>query len=248
MDNQSMITYSLGQITFANYDQVVEWAKEVAETLNNTQLREDNVKEVKASLAAARKVVDGINARRIEVKKALLTPYETLEGQVKIITNIINEADGVLRDKVRQMEEAEREEKRETLRGIWNLRIPLYTFTDYIPDPFDKWLTPQHLNKTTTIKKCEDDMASWMEQREQDLATIKRLPDAAQILVSYASCLDLTRAIQVGQEQARMEREVQNGHGMSDGITTATFVITGEKDIQLAELLFKTNNIDYRRI
>ena len=178
MDNTSMITYSLGQISFPNYEEVIQWAKEVAETLNNTELREDNVKDVKASLAAARKVVDGINARRIEVKKALLTPYDTLEAQVKVITNIINEADGVLRDKVRAMEEAERDAKRETLKGIWDLRIPLYTFTDYIPDPFDRWVTPQHLNKTTSIKKCEDDMTAWMEQREQDIATIKRLPDA----------------------------------------------------------------------
>ena len=246
MDNTSMITYSLGQISFPNYEEVIQWAKEVAETLNNTELREDNVKDVKASLAAARKVVDGINARRIEVKKALLTPYDTLEAQVKVITNIINEADGVLRDKVRAMEEAERDAKRETLKGIWDLRIPLYTFTDYIPDPFDRWVTPQHLNKTTSLKKCEDDMAAWMEQREQDISTIKRLPDATQILISYASCLDLTRAIQVGQEQAKREREVTTSNPA--GLLVATFVITGEKDIQLAELLFKTNNIDYRRI
>lgn len=246
MDNQSMITYSLGQISFPNYEEVIQWAKEVAETLNATELREDNVKDVKASLAAARKVVDGINARRIEVKKALLTPYDTLEAQVKVITNIINEADGVLRDKVRAMEEAERDAKRETLKGIWDLRIPLYTFTDYIPDPFDRWVTPQHLNKTTSIKKCEDDMAAWMEQREQDITTIKRLPDSTQILISYASCLDLTRAIQVGQEQAKREREVTTSNPV--GLLVATFVITGEKDIQLAELLFKTNNIDYRRI
>lgn len=241
-----MITYSLGQISFPNYEEVIQWAKEVAEALNNTELREDNVKDVKASLAAARKVVDGINARRIEVKKALLTPYDTLEAQVKVITNIINEADGVLRDKVRAMEEAERDAKRETLKGIWDLRIPLYTFTDIIPDPFDRWVTPQHLNKTTSIKKCEDDMAAWMEQREQDIATIKRLPDATQILISYAACLDLTRAIQVGQEQAKREREVTTSNPA--GLLVATFVITGEKDIQLAELLFKTNNIDYRRI
>lgn len=244
MDNTSMITYSLGQISFPNYKEVIQWAKEVADTLNATELREDNVKDVKASLAAARKVVDGINARRIEVKKALLTPYDTLEAQVKVITNIINEADGVLRDKVRAMEEAERDTKRVTLKGIWDLRIPLYTFTDIIPDPFDRWVTPQHLNKTTSIKKCEDDMAAWMEQREQDIATIKRLPDATQILISYASCLDLTRAIQVGQEQAKREREVVT----NSGTDTATFLVTGEKDIQLAELLFKTNNIDYRRI
>lgn len=246
MDNTQLITYSLGQISFPNYDEVIQWAKEVAETLNATELREDNVKDVKASLAAARKVVDGINARRIEVKKALLTPYDTLEAQVKVITNIINEADGVLRDKVRAMEEAERDAKRETLKGIWDLRIPLYTFTDYIPDPFDRWVTPQHLNKTTSLKKCEDDMAAWMEQREQDITTIKRLPDSTQILISYASCLDLTRAIQVGQEQAKREREVTTSNPA--GLLVATFVITGEKDIQLAELLFKTNNIDYRRI
>lgn len=241
-----MITYSPGQISFPNYEEVIQWAKEVADTLNNTQLREDNVKEVKASLAAARKVVDGINARRIEVKKALLTPYDTLEAQVKVITNIINEADGVLRDKVREMEEAERDAKRDALKELWDLRIPLYTFADYIPDPFEKWLTPQHLNKTTSIKKCEDDMAAWMEQREQDISTIKRLPDSTQILISYASCLDLTRAIQVGQEQAKREREVTTSNPA--GLLVATFVITGEKDIQLAELLFKTNNIDYRRI
>ena len=33
MDNTQLITYSLGQISFPNYEEVIDWAKEVADTL-----------------------------------------------------------------------------------------------------------------------------------------------------------------------------------------------------------------------
>lgn len=244
MDNTQLITYSLGQISFPNYEEVIEWAKEVADTLNATELREDNVKEVKASLAAARKVVDGINARRIEVKKALLTPYETLETQVKVITGIINDADTVLRDKVRAMEEREREQKELTLLGIWNKRADPYAFPDVIPDAFHRWLTPQHLNKTSPISKSEQDMTAWMEQREQDIKVIRTMPNAAQILIAYTRSLDLSSAITEGNQQAEQEVEVMK----TQDTASALFEVTGDTAIKLVEYLFKDNNINYRRI
>ena len=246
--DEKMIVYTQGQVLFPQYEEVVQWAKDIAEALSSTELREDNVKEVKARLAAARKVVDGINAKRIEVKKAMLAPYTTLEAQVKDITEIINDADAILRDKVRAMEEAEREAKRETLKGIWDTRIQQYTFPAYIPDAFNSWLTPQHLNKTCAISKSETDMTQWMEQRERDVLSIMTVPDSAQILIAYSRTLDLASAMAEGQEQARREKAVYSGHDVPNAPATATFIVTGEKDIQLAELLFKTNNIDYRRV
>lgn len=240
MDNQ-MITYSLGQISFPNYEEVVEWAKEVADTLNATELREDNVKEVKAFLAAARKLVDGINARRIEVKKALLTPYDTLEAQVKVITGIINDADTVLRDKVRAMEEREREEKELALLEIWGKRADSYAFPDVIPDAFHRWLTPQHLNKTSPISKSEQDMTAWMEQRDRDIKTIRLMPNAAQIFVAYARTLDLSSAITEGNTQAQQEQEMTVNNGV-------VWYEVSETDSKFTEYLFNHNNINYRRI
>lgn len=244
--NNALITYQQGTIAFPEFEQYLSHARMMADVLDNTELTEENVKTVKAELAAARSVCDALNRRRIEVKKAILAPYDTLEAQVNTITDTIKIAEDKLRAKVREMEEAEREEKRLVLLGIWEKRISLYTFPDVIPDAFEKWLQPKFLNKTTPISRSEEDMTAWMEAREGEVQTIRTLPDSDLILDVYGETANIAMAISEGRN--RKERLEKIRKTTDPDIELATFVVKGQKDIQLTELLLKTNNIDYRRM
>lgn len=244
---EQLIEYRLGTVSFPQYEEYVNLAKEVALVLETMPLTEDNVKEVKRSLADARKIVDALNARRIEVKKALLEPYNALEAQVKYIAGIIDEADSKLRAQVRALEEQERENRKESLREIWNRRAAMYRFPAIIPNAFDKWLMPWHLNKTTPLSKAEPDMVAWMERVEKDLQAIDTMDRDTALLVmeDYIDHTDLSAAIAAAKgRKQRMEAIKQ---AAPKPITTATFIVTGEKDIQLAELLLKSNNINFER-
>lgn len=242
-----LIIYTPGTVRFPEFEDYIAKAQSVAEVLNSTVLTEDNVAEVRQTLANARKIVTALETRRKEVKAAILEPYTVLEKQVKIITGIINNADDELRAKVKEMEEREREEKKGILREIWDKRIPMYKFPEHIPDPFDRWIQPQHTNKTYPISNSEKDMTAWMEQRERDCESIMGMDAAGYIMDAYTQSLDLACAISTGMARKKKVEEVNTKVPESVHEPCAIYYITGETNIQFVELLFKTNNIKYRK-
>ena len=242
-----LIIYTPGTVRFPEFEDYIAKAQSVAEVLNSTVLTEDNVAEVRQTLANARKIVTALETRRKEVKAAILEPYTVLEKQVKIITGIINNADDELRAKVKEMEEKEREEKKGILREIWDKRIPMYKFPEYISDPFERWIQPQHTNKTYPISNSEKDMTAWMEQRERDCESIMGMDAAGYIMDAYTSSLDLACAISTGMARKKKVEEVNTKVPESVHEPCAIYYITGETNIQFVELLFKTNNIKYRK-
>lgn len=242
-----LIIYTPGTVRFPEFEDYIAKAQAVAEVLNSTTLTEENVQEVKLSLANARKIVNALETRRKEVKAAILEPYTVLEKQVKVITSIINSADDELRAKVKEMEEREREEKRGVLREIWDKRIPMYKFPEYISDPFDRWIQPQHMNKTYPISNAEKDMTSWMEQRERDCESIMGMDAAGYIMEAYTQSLDLACAINTGTARKKKVEEINTKVPESKKEPCAIFYITGDTAIKFVELLLKNNNIDYRK-
>ena len=232
-----LIIYTPGTVRFPEFEDYIAKAQSVAEVLNSTVLTEDNVAEVRMTLANARKIVNALETRRKEVKNAILEPYTVLEKQVKIITGIINSADDELRAKVKEMEEREREEKKGVLREIWDKRIPLYKFPEYISDPFDRWIQPQHTNKTYPVSNAEKDMTSWMEQRERDCESIMGMDAAGYIMEAYTQSLDLACAISTGLARKKKVEEITTKVPESVHEPCAVFYVTGEANIHFAELL-----------
>lgn len=242
-----LIIYTPGTVRFPEFEDYIAKAQAVAEVLDSTVLTEDNIQEVRLSLANARKIVNALETRRKEVKNAILEPYNVLEKQVKIITKIINEADDNLRTKVREMEEKEREDKKAVLRELWDKRISLYTFPEYISDPFERWLTPQNLNKTYPVSNSERDMTAWMEQRERDCQSIMGMEAAGYIMDAYTQSLDLACAINTGTARKKKVEEINTKVPESKKEPCAIFYITGDTAIKFVELLLKNNNIEYRK-
>ena len=242
-----LIIYTPGTVRFPEFEDYIAKAQSVAEVLNSTVLTEDNVAEVRMTLANARKIVNALETRRKEVKNAILEPYTVLEKQVKVITSIINSADDELRAKVKEMEEREREEKKGVLREIWDKRIPMYKFPEYISNPFDRWIQPQHTNKTYPVSNAEKDMTSWMEQRERDCESIMGMDAAGYIMEAYTQSLDLACAISTGLARKKKVEEITTKVPESVHEPCAAFYITGQTTIQFVEYLFKNNNINYRK-
>lgn len=236
------ITYTPATIEFSEFGEYKRRAMEVAEYIGSITLTEDNVKEVKGTLADARKLVNALEDRRKAIKKEVMAPYKAFEAQVKEITGIIDEAGATLRAQVREMEEREREEKQKRLQQLWDLRIMHYSFNHYIPNAFEQWLTPQHLNKSASIRSCEDDMTEFMEKLQKDVNAILAMDAHLDIMTEYTRTLDMTDAL----EAVRRKKEYQSQAFEKED--TATFVITGKASITLAEKLFEENGIEYRRI
>ena len=242
-DNDVM--YQIPEIRFPSYEQYRNQALALSDYVRSMEVTAENVKEVKKVLADTRKVTDRLNRKRIDIKKDILRDYEVFEKQIKDITAIIDEADQELRGKVRELDDMEREEKKRAIWELWEKRVQQYDRIDkYIPSPFEKWMQPVFLNKTTSMKTVEASMAEWMKEVDKSLEVAAGM--GHEYLVEYISTGDLIEAINNVNRRETIAEHIENNKDDFDSEPIETFIVTGEKDIALTEMLLKTNNINYR--
>ena len=140
-------------INFDEYDDLKVQAMIIAERVRDVQVTDENIKETKKMLARINSSLKELNDRRIAIRKEINKPYDEFAEKIKEIETIVRDADTLVRNQVREIEEQERRDKKQALEDIWNKRIPMYELASQIP--FEDWLEPCHLNKTATIQKSE---------------------------------------------------------------------------------------------
>lgn len=197
-------------IAFDEYEGLLQDAYRVAELVRGMEVTGDNVKEIKKVLAAVNKSVKRLNDRRIEIKKEIMKPYETFNAQIKEIERVVKEADEMVRQNVRLLEEREREDKKNKLVKIWLLRIQTYDYAGMVP--FDRWLEPSHLNKSTSVSKAEDQMVDFLETVEKDLTVLRSYGQDHMAL--YLDTLNLADTL------AEMERRQKERDRVGQSMTT----------------------------
>lgn len=248
--NESMkntIVKVIPVINFSDYEMLKSQAIELAQHINTVEVTEENIKTTKKMLASVNKSIKELNDRRIAIKKEILAPYEIFAEQIKEIETIVKDADTIVRNQVREIEENERQEKKDELLRIWNARIKHYGFAKLIT--FDNWIEPRHLNKSETIKKSETDMVAFLEKCERDLDVLHKMDESKDLIYEYVSSelFDVADAIQrwnakklTLKAQKDLLKDVQE-----DEVEKYVFVVTGEKDKKLTEMLLRENGIEF---
>lgn len=235
-----------GGITFPEYETLLQEAKQIAQAIDQMEVTEENIKSTKKTLATVNKAVKRLNDERIRVKKLVMAPYEEFAEQVKEIETIVKTADERVRQQVRDMEEAEREGKKEALCEIYEKRIQLYDFARIMT--FDDWLTPQHLNKTVTMKKVEEQMTDWLEKVERDIEALSKMQHPEELIRTYKNTQDMALTMQI-VEAAVKEREEQKAVVQEvTGKEEYTIKLYSKKDLKLAEMLLKENDIKFEAL
>ena len=238
------VSYSIAPVSFPAYEVCKQQAEAVADYIGSLELTEENVKEVKENLAKCRKVTEALTRRRIDIKKQILQEYEDFDRKVKELVFIVDNADSALRAKVREMEERERQEKKEQIRALWEKRSPMYRITEICDGAFEKFIAPKHLNKTTTMKAVEKSMVLWLEKTEKDLEILGEM--GAEYEAEYTSCFDLAKSITAVNERQAMIETVKKEDTAAEA--AATFRIYGTANIALARMLFEKNEVNYKEI
>ena len=246
IEKQNDVTYEIPQVNFPAYEEYKEKAYAVAEYIYNMEATEENINETKKTLAKARKLTDRLNQARVNMKKEILKNYNVFEGQVKEIIGIIDDADKEVRAKVKDMEEAERQRKKEAIHELWLKRIPAYDYdllNAVLPNAFDRWLTPKHLNKTTSMKLIETEMTAWLQKTLTEIETLRNMGD--DYLEAYSYTGDMAAAIKQVQQR---EDFLDTMHGLKDEDVeepSQTFVVYGWDNISKAEDLLRRNEIKF---
>ena len=195
-------------IQFPEYEKLIEQAKQIASEINAMEeATDENVKDTKKILAKVNKSIKSLNDRRIQIKNEILEPYEIFNNQIKEIEGIVKQADEVVRQKVRELEEREREEKKNNLELIWNLRILQYDLAKLFA--FDDWLTPQHLNKSVSMIKAEEDMTEFLEKSEREITLLSSMQYSEELVVTYKEVKDVAVAIEIVNQRNEAKKEIE---------------------------------------
>ena len=177
---------------------------------------EDNIKDAKIDRAALNKFKEAIEAKRKEVKKQCLAPYEEFEKKIKELTALIDAPVLAIDGQVKAFEQAQKDEKRAQIKTHYD---------DHIGDlatllPFDRLFSDRWLNATVKLKEACAAIDTSIERTTSDLQTIDGLKSefGLQIKDTYLKTLDLSAALRekerleaakAAQEEYRQRMEVQ---------------------------------------
>lgn len=262
-DNYEIVTQQ-GRVEFKGYEQMKESVIKLSKQLETVEATEENVKESKRLLAEINKQLKIINDQRKQSKAILLEPYQVMENQVKEIEEILKTPTEQIRYQIRELEDKERDEKRDKLEELFNKRIKNYSISDVFT--FDDFIKPQHLNKSTSLKSVEAEMTEFMEQTQNDIKVIYNLENSGAVMVEYKECMNLSTAMNIVKEREERERqleairkqreeeaekkrqELQGQSKIEPAEKSYSFVIKGDKNAQLVELLLEKADIDFEKV
>lgn len=152
-----------------NKEQIKEAVVSITEQYRGLAYTEAQLQEAKADRAKLNAMKNDISARRIQVKNALLEPYNKFEAEVKEVVALIDEPIAMIDEQIVAYEERTKEEKRQTLEKF---------FTDNrgsLPEQitFERIFNPKWLNKSSSLSSCKNDIKKLIEDISADLAAIR---------------------------------------------------------------------------
>lgn len=243
----NQVQVSPGTVTFEGYETLKQQAQELANEIKQVQVTDENIKENKKMLAAVNKRVKELSDRRVLIKKQIMEPYNAFEEQVKQITDTVKEADTLVRNQVKELEEQERQQKENQIREIFDKRICQYPFKNIFT--FDDFITPKHLNKSTSLKSVEEQMVDWLEKIDSDFQVIQGLDNKHDVLMEYKDTKDL------GVAMNNIKQHEEHKQQLEDAVPKKAskqqqFVITltDEKDLKMVEMFMEQNQINYTKV
>jgi hypothetical protein len=247
--NEQAIMVLKGSVIFNDFERIKQQAIQLAEKITTIDVDEENIKQSKKLLAAVNNRIKLLEDKRIEVKKEMLQPYLEFEAQVKEIVGIVKEADEVVRQQVKQLEEEERAIKAEILENRFKKRIVHYSFRDLFS--FKDFLQPKHLNKTAAIDAVEKEMIEFLEKITKDLKVIEQMPSSEALLAAYIESKDLSAAIAQVQREEAKRKQIEASAALKKQPTEnkIAYLVSAkcysQKEMKLCEMILQQNGFEF---
>ena len=152
-----------------NKEQIKDAVVSITEQYRGLAYTEEQLQEAKADRAKLNAMKKDISDRRIQVKNALLEPYNVFDAEVKEVVALIDEPIAMIDEQIVAYEERTKEEKKQTLEKF---------FTENRADlpeliTFEKIFNPKWLNKTSSLSSCKKEIKKAIEDITADLSVIR---------------------------------------------------------------------------
>ena len=174
----------------------------------------EEIKSAKADRAQVNKWDKQLAEAAQAIKERYLSAIEQPLDRISGMRKQVKQVSGAIDRQVKAVEEAEREEKRQALQGIY--RSAAEELAALIP--FEKVLDLRWLNKTTSLETASRELRKSLERRREELRVIRTTcgEDAESYITEYLRELSLNVALneysrrkdaRAAQERARTTRE-----------------------------------------
>ena len=171
---------------------------------------EETVKAVKQARSDLNKEFKDWEAKRGEVKRAIMFPYEQFEAVYKdCITDVFKKADTELKDKIAEVENNIKERKAAEVKAYFeeyakSLNIGFLTFER----------SGVKVGLSDSLKKLKENAKAFIDRVSDDLNLIETQEHSTEILVEYKKSLSVSSAITTVVErykaiEAEKEREAE---------------------------------------
>jgi hypothetical protein len=134
---------------------------------------EDQIPAAKKDRASLNAMKKAISDRRIQVKKAVMAPYEQFEDEVKEVVALIDEPLAAIDKTIKESEENSKNEKKRALQEFFDESVGELSGILAFDMVFDRRM----LNATYTLSKAKGDIADAITRAEADLRIIDELVD-----------------------------------------------------------------------
>ena len=163
----------------------------------------DDIAKCKQDKALLNKAAKALNDKRISLEKEWNTPFEEFKSTVKETVDLIKSAATKIDSIIKQDEERSKNEKLAEIRkiaesaGLNKLEIKL-----------EKVMNQKWLNKSTSIKSIEKEMAEKVKTINESIETLGSYSDVATAVIArYKENLDLNEAIKFACELQKLNNE-----------------------------------------
>lgn len=186
-----------------NFEEVKAWLSENLEVYRNMVVTEDAIAAAKTDKAKIRKISSAISEQRIAVKKRYLEPYQVFEANMKELSGMCDEASKNIDDQLKKFEEQCKAQKRNDLLAFYQTQNAPAWLT------FERIENPRWMNVTFSMDEAQKEITEKVNAVNADVESISGFDAefADEMLLEYRKTMNVSGAIQRGNELRRMKQE-----------------------------------------
>lgn len=151
-----------------NKEQIKDHVTEILKQYTGVTYTEEQLQDAKKDRAILNALKKDLSDRRIQVKKALMAPYEVFEAEVKEVIAMIDKPISMIDEQISEYEERVKQDKKAELSDYFKENIG--NLEDVLT--FDMIFNVKWLNKTASIKSCKDEISQEITKTETDIKFI----------------------------------------------------------------------------
>lgn len=186
-----------------NFEEVKAWLGENLAAYRNMVVTEDGIAAAKSDKAKIRKISSAISEQRIAVKKRYLEPYNAFEANMKELSGMCDEASKNIDDQFKKFEEQRKAQKQNDLLAFYQTQNAPAWLT------FERIENPRWMNVTFSMDDAQKEITEKVNAVNADVESISGFDAefADEMLLEYRKTLNVSGAIQRGNELRRMKQE-----------------------------------------